>query len=55
MDAMMLMLLELRASLEWKLKRGVVPSADRAEVALGCADVEAMILQAGGEPSGRIH
>lgn len=48
---MMRRLLELRASLDRKLGRYVVPSAERLEIVVGFADVEAMILQAGGDPA----
>jgi hypothetical protein len=50
-DGMMAMLLELRAGLEERLARFTVPSADRDEAMVGFADVEAMILQAGGDPA----
>lgn len=50
-DGMMQMLLELRAGLERKLTRYTVLSAERNETVVGAADVEAMILQAGGDPA----
>jgi hypothetical protein len=55
MDAMMLMLLELRASLESKIRRRVIPSAELVELVVGAADVEAMILQAGGDPARQVN
>lgn len=55
MNAMLRMLLELRAALERRLVRYTVPSAERNEVLIGYSDVEAMILQAGGDPSGYSH
>jgi len=54
-SAMMIMLLKLRASLERKLTTYNVPSADLEETIYGYADVEAMILQAGGDPHGLTH
>lgn len=54
-DGMMQMLLELRAGLERRLARYTVPSADRDEAVVGYADVEAMILQAGGDPARLTH
>lgn len=55
MTAMMIMLLQLRASLERKLMRYAMPSEELEETIYGYADVEAMILQAGGAPSGFTH
>ena len=52
---MMRMLLELRAGLERKLERYTLPSAERDEIVVGFADVEAMILQAGGDPALRVN
>ena len=54
-NAMMQMLLELRAGMERKLLRYILPSAERLEIVEGAADVEAMILQAGGDPAGLTH
>ena len=50
-DGMMQMLLELRAGFERRLARYTVPSAERDEAVVGAADIEAMILQAGGDPA----
>ena len=55
MSAMMIMLLELRASLTRKLTMYNVPSEELEEVIYGYADVEAMIAQAGGDPHGLTH
>ena len=54
-DGMMQMLLLLREGLELRLARSILPSAERGETVVGFADVEAMILQAGGDPARQVN
>ena len=54
-DGMMQMLLVLREGFERKLARLTLPSAERDEAVVGFADVEAMILQAGGDPARQVN
>ncbi len=54
-DGMMQMLLLLREGLERRLARFTLPSEERDEAMVGFADVEAMILQAGGDPARQVN
>ena len=54
-DGMMQMLLLLREGLERRLAQFTLPSEERDEAMVGFADVEAMILQAGGDPARQVN